>query len=74
MATTLRAALESGQYGASHRAVLINLIVSLPHSALRPLARALDTIDPLRPAARLAVSLAELAVLRADARAELERS
>ncbi len=74
VATTLRAALESGQYGASHRGVLVNLVVSLPHSALRPLARALDTIDPLRPAARLAASLAELAVLRADARAELERS
>lgn len=74
VAATVRAALESGQYAASHRAVLINLIVSLPHGALRPLARALDTIDPLRPAARLAASLAELAVLRADARAELERS
>lgn len=74
VAATVRAALESGQYAASHRAVLINLIVSLPHGALRPLARALDTIDPLRPGARLAASLAELAALRANARAELERS
>lgn len=73
VAATVRAALESGQYAASHRAVLINLIVSLPHGALRPLARALDTIDPLRPGARLAASLAELAALRANARAELER-
>ncbi len=71
VATDLAARVERGAFGPAHRAVLTNLVARLAPESLRPLADALDRVDPSSPSIGLAFALADLARLRAQALAEL---
>lgn len=60
----LRAGIESGKLGASHRAVLINLLARVRPDALVGIAKALETVDQSSPGYGLAIVLADLASTR----------
>jgi hypothetical protein len=60
----LRAGIESGQLGPSHRAVLVNLLARVRPDALLDLAKALETVDQTSPGYGLAIVLADLAKTR----------
>jgi hypothetical protein len=60
----LRAGIESGQFGRSHRAVLVNLTARARPDALPDLAISLEAVDQISPGYGLAVVLADLAKTR----------
>jgi hypothetical protein len=64
--------VDSGAFGVSHRAVLVNFLARVRSDALPALADALDRVDPSRPAIGLAFALADLARLRHHMLTELE--
>jgi hypothetical protein len=60
----LRAGIESGQFGPSHRAVLVNLLARVRPDALVDIATEFETVDQTSPGYGLAVVLADLAKTR----------
>lgn len=60
----LGAGLERGNFGASHRAVLVNLLARVRPDALGDIAEVLGAVDPHSPGAGIAASLADLADTR----------
>lgn len=58
------AALESGAMGASHRAVLINLVARIDEAGLEPFADVLGAVEPNAPGHALATVLVDLATTR----------
>ena len=63
-ASTLRPAFDAGRFGASHRAVLVNLFARCRPEVLDEAATALSAVDPMSPSAGLALALADLARTR----------
>ena len=57
----LRAGIESGQLGPSHRAVLVNILARVRPDALADLAKALEAVDQASSGYGLGVVLADLA-------------
>lgn len=72
VATELADGLEQGRWGASSRAVLVNLCARLRPSVLRHVDAALGGIDPTGPGVGLAVALHDLVQLRQQMLIELE--
>ncbi len=62
--STLAAAFDSRHFGASHRAVLVNLLARCRPEVLDDAATALGAVDPMSPSAGLALALADLARTR----------
>lgn len=71
-AAVLARGLDSGAFGVSHRATLINFVARVRPEALPEIAEALDHVDPSLSAVGLAFSLADLARLRHRMLTELE--
>jgi hypothetical protein len=69
--SVLATAFESRQFGASHRAVLVNLMARCRPEVLEDAATALGAIDPMSPSAGLALALADLARTRSRMLREL---
>ncbi len=63
-ASTLGPAFDAGRFGASHRAVLVNLLARCRPEVLDDAAAALGAVDPMSPSAGLALPLADLAAAR----------
>ena len=63
-AATLAHGLDTGAFGVSHRATLINFVARVRADALLVIGESLDRVDPSRPAIGVAFSLADLARLR----------
>ncbi len=59
-----RPAFDAGRFGASHRAVLVNLLARCRPEVLDEAAAALGAVDPMSPSAGLALALADLARTR----------
>ena len=60
-ASTLGPAFGAGRFGASHRAVLVNLFARCRPEVLDEAAATLSAVDPMSPSAGLALALADLA-------------
>lgn len=71
-AHTIAGGLESGVFGISHRAVLVNLVARVNPASLPALGEAIGRIDPSQPTIGLAFALADLARLRHQMLSELE--
>ena len=71
-AHTIAGGLSSGEFGVSHRAVLINVVARIQPSSLPALAEAIGHVDPSQPSIGLAFALADLARLRHQMLTELE--
>ncbi len=67
------AGLEHGELGASHRAVLVNLVARMAPGGLADAATVLDAVDPYSAGAGLATVLADLATTRERMLDELGR-
>ena len=72
-ASTLGPAFGAGRFGASHRAVLVNLFARCRPEVLDEAAAALSAVDPMSPSAGLALALADLAGTRSRMLVELEK-
>ena len=72
-ASTLRPAFDAGRFGASHRAVLVNLLARCRPEVLDEAAAALSAVDPMSPSAGLALALADLARTRSRMLVEISR-
>lgn len=60
----LRAAIEAGTIGQSHKPMLVNLVARIRVDALVDLADVLDTVDPMAPGHGMATVLGDLATTR----------
>ena len=63
-ASRLGPAFDAGRFGASHRAVLVNLLARCRPEVLDDAAAALSAVDPMSPSAGLGLALADLARTR----------
>ena len=63
--------IESGRFGASHRAVLVNLVARVAPATLTPIERTLAAIDPMTAGYGIAAALVDLAATRRRMREEL---
>ncbi len=72
VAHTIAGGLTSGEFGVSHRAVLINVVARIQPVSLHALAEAIGHVDPSQPTIGLAFALADLARLRHQMLTELE--
>jgi hypothetical protein len=63
-ARTIAGGLASGEFGTSHRAVLVNLVARIDPASLSDIGEAIGGIDPAIPTIGLAFALADLARLR----------